>query len=290
MRIAEGPDVGDTGSVNEFDQNWKTRKEARYNHWTRGWPRNQIQLAFRSHWILFDEILKDRLRASCLEVGAGRGSISSYFSDHGTCCTLLDTSSEILKIAEQIFKTNGHKAKYMEGNALSLPFPDNSFDVVVSIGLLEHFEDINRVIEEQVRVLNPHGTFLGYIVPERADNVQRYWHWLNKILKFFANIWGFNKGILAKSEVYRSDYGSERYLPLIKKLDVEDIIVTGVYPLPMISHSPEFPFSLLPAPVEFILVRIFELVLLSRKILYKKNPWMCREGFGQAFLISFRKK
>ncbi|MCC7305661.1 MAG: class I SAM-dependent methyltransferase [Alphaproteobacteria bacterium] len=281
---------GSTGSVSEFDRNWKDRREARYNHWVRGAPQNQIQLAFRSHWNLFREILAGHPGKTCLEVGAGRGSISSYFADNGYRPTLLDTSESILDVAKDIFNANGHEADFVVGNALALDFPDNSFDVVVSIGLLEHFEDIQTVLSEQVRVLKKGGTFLGYIVPERPDNIQRHWRWLNRVLKSIAKISGFSKAAAPKSDIYRSDYGSERYLPVIKKLGAEDILVTGVYPLPMISHSPEFPFSLLPRPVEYILTRIFETVLAARKILYKKNPWMCDERFGQAFLISFRKK
>ncbi len=177
-----------TGSVGEFDQNWQERKETKYNHWVKGALQNQIQLAFRSHWTLFKEILKDRPMDTCLEVGCGRGSLSSYFADNGVKCTLLDTSTSILNTAEEVFKANGHDAEYVEANALDMPFDDNSFDVVASIGLLEHFEDIAPPILEQIRVLKPGGTFLGYIVPERPDNVQKNYNWINKILKFFTSM------------------------------------------------------------------------------------------------------
>ena len=35
-----------TGSTNAFDQNWRNREEAFYNHWSPNKPVNQIQLAF----------------------------------------------------------------------------------------------------------------------------------------------------------------------------------------------------------------------------------------------------
>jgi ubiquinone/menaquinone biosynthesis C-methylase UbiE len=283
-------EIGRTGSVTEFDKNWQDRKETHYNHWVRGTPKNQIQLAFRNHWLLFSEVLRERNGGNnFLEVGCGRGSLSSYFADHGYACTLLDTSPTILKIAEGIFAKNNHKAKFVEGNALSMNFPDNSFDVVASIGLLEHFEDIDTAMKEQYRVLKPGGTLFAYIVPERPDNVQKRYLWINKILKKIARFFSSEKVGTAKSEVFRSDYGSERYLPVIRDLQHTDLIVSGMYPLPMISHSPEFPFSLLPKPVEFVITRVFSAVLAIRKILYKKNPWMCEERFGQAFLVSFRK-
>lgn len=296
MQYARKEEPSSGGSVEEFDQNWQERKEAKYNHWVRGPVQNQVQLAFRNHWTLFKKILEERAMKDCLEVGGGRGSLSSYFADHGVNCTLLDTSTSILETAEQIFKTNGHTATYIEGNAMDMPFEDNSFDVVASIGLLEHFEDIKTPIHEQIRVLRSGGTFFGYIVPERPDNVQKHYNWINKVLKFFANIFTSQENKPApKTDIFRSDFGSERYLPVLQDQPIENIEVCGMYPLPMVSHSPEFPFSLLPKPMEWILARIFSFVLWCRKIifgsrLYQGHPWTCKEEFGQAFLLTFTKK
>ncbi len=279
------------GSIHEFDSNWRQRKEASYNHWIRGKTQNQIQLAFRYHWRLFQELMQGQHYRYCLEVGCGRGSISSYFADNGLRCTLLDSSANALDTARRIFAANGHKAHFVHGDALDMPFEDNSFDVVVSIGLLEHFKDIQKPIYEQVRVLKPGGIFLGYIVPQRPQNVQHYFNWINTLLGFIAQTSARGKKPLAqKTEIYRSDFGPQRYLPVIKLLPIKDIWVKGVYPLPMLSHSPEFPFSLLPSQVEKVLTRIFEAVLLLRKHIYKRNPWICNEKVGQAFLLVFKRE
>ncbi len=193
-----------------------------------------------------------------------------------------------MDIARNIFNINGHAADFVHGDAANMPFDSNKFDVVVSIGLLEHFEDICQPIYEQYRVLKPGGVFLGYIVPESTHNVQRYFRWLNKLLALAS----FNKREKEhsnKADVYRSDLGSEHYLQIIRSLAVKDVQAMGVYPLPMISHSPEFPFSLLPPLFEKILAALFQGVLWFRKIIFRKNPWICSERFGQAFLIVFRK-
>ena len=280
-----------SGSVREFDANWCGRKEAQYNHWTRGRPRNQIQLAFRRHWLLFQSIMHGRGYRSCLEVGCGRGSISSYFADSGMDCTLLDSSESVLETARGIFARNGHKARFVHGNALALPFEDDSFDVVVSIGLLEHFEDVRGPIHEQHRTLRPGGLFLGYIVPERPDNVQRYFHWVNSSLAAIARLLqGKVAETTHKADIYRSDYGSEQYLSVFNALPIRDLLVSGVYPLPMISHSPAFPFTLLPAPTELILTRLFEAALWLRGRFGPIDPWLCDEKFGQAFLVAWTKE
>lgn len=278
------------GDAESFIRNWSTRREVRYNHWVKGRPSNQIQLAFRQHWRLFREILGNAGGGTCLEIGCGRGSISSYFADNGFECVLLDISPAALQVAEAIFANNGHRASFIAGDANRLAFPDAKFDVVVSIGLLEHFEDIGPPIAEQIRVLKSDGMFLGYIVPERPDNIQRYFRWVNVLLDLAGQLVRRKGGETQKTPIFRSDLASPRYVDVLAGLPVHEIRTMGVYPLPMISHSPEFPFSLLPKPLEWMLTRAFEAVLYARKLIYRKNPWICDEDTGQAFLVTCRKR
>jgi ubiquinone/menaquinone biosynthesis C-methylase UbiE len=279
-----------SGDSKSFDRSWRTREEALYNHWTEGRPSNQIQLAFRSHWQVFQELIGDLAtrKGNVLEVGCGRGSLSSYFSAAGWDCTLLDYSPAVLQTAQEIFSQCGHPARFVPGDANQLPFQDNSFDLTFSIGLLEHFENVRPVIMEQLRILRPGGWFLGYVVPERPDNVQRYFNWINRGLKLVASL----KPAQAKAEkpdIYRSDFDSTHYVRAMDGLDYTELTIFGMYPMPMISHSPEFPFSLLPKPLEWGLTRIFELVLAIRRRLTGRHGWICTEEMGQAFLLAFRK-
>jgi SAM-dependent methyltransferase len=279
-----------SGDFSNFDLSWRTRKETLYTHWARGRPANQIQLAFRSHWQVFKQLIGDlaQSKGDVLEVGCGRGSLSCYFADDGWKCTLLDYSQTVLETARKIFARYGMDANFVEGDANQLPFPDNSFDVTFSIGLLEHFENVRPVISEQLRVLRPGGWFLGYIVPECPDNIQRYFNWINSILNFFASLGGLSaKGV--KPPIYRSDFGSHYYVKELEGLQYTDLTIFGMYPLPMISHSPDFPFSLLPKPIEWLLTRIFESALVVRRMLTGRHGWICEEKIGQAFLLAFRK-
>jgi len=278
-----------SGSISEFRSNWAGRKESFYSHWTCDEPHNQIQLAFRSHWEVFSELMNSHKPGHSLEVGCGRGSLSSYFADNGWETTLLDTSPEVLDIAKNIFSANGHHARFTVGDANHLPFDKKEFDVVSSIGLLEHFEDSSMTIREQWRVLKPGGWLFAYIVPERPDNLQRYFNWINVILRLTVGKCQENNKEGVKQAIYRSDAGSEIYLPIFQSLSPEHIFVSGMYSMPMISHSPEFPFSLLPVPMERILVIIFRVVLAIRKLITGRHGWLCNEKMGQAFLIAVKK-
>ena len=278
------------GDKDSFDLNWKSRKEALYTHWTSSLPCNQIQLAFRSHWHVFSDLIK---RHGCgtqsvLEVGCGRGSLSSYFADSGWDCTLLDYSQSVLNIASSIFDNNNHKANFVQGDANNLPFGSSTFDFVFSIGLLEHFENFETVIDEQMRVLKPNGLMVAYVVPEHPDNIQKHFSWINIILKYLS---GFrvSSSNIPKPPVYRSDSLSADYLNSLSFNGYQCVDTFGMYPLPMISHSPDFPFSLMHPLAEFVLSNIFRCVLLIRSVIFRTNGWICLERTGQAFALVFKK-
>lgn len=273
------------GDVESFDNNWKNREETHYNHWTPGEPKNQIQFAFYNHWKAFNSIINSydfKIGNKVLEVGAGRGSLSAFFSQNGYETTLLDSSKEILKIAKTIFTKNTLKAEYVFGNALSMPFKDEQFDIVFSIGLLEHFDDVLEPISEQIRVLKKGGIWFGYIVPDMINNVQNEFNWVNQILKTFK----IDKmDSTAKEEVYRTTYKSSHYITILKELNLKNIKASGIYSVPMISHSIDFPFSLMNQDAEKALVNQFNLIFDKRLKDGISNPWLCSEDYGNAILV-----
>ena len=272
-----------TGDGASFDKNWRSTEEAHYLHWTRGEPENQIQLAFRQHWLTFQDLIGvDFNGTRVLEVGSGRGSLSAYFADANWDCTLLDLSSAAIEVARSAFARHDLQAKFDVGDCLSMPYEDSSFDLVFSIGLLEHFEQIEKAISEQVRVLAPNGLFIGYIVPRLPDNVQKNYRWFCDLLKALMP----PGHTVEKTAVFRSDTLSPPYLEVMKLAGLQNINAIGIYPLPMISHSIEFPFSLLSPPAEIVLVKhLIEMLDKRRKINGGNNPWLCPEGEGQAFLV-----
>lgn len=274
------------GDANSFDINWNSRVETFYTHWTRGEPVNQIQLAFRNHWTLFNQLMLSSGYSGgrrVLEVGSGRGSLSCYFSDAGYDCSLLDLSPKVTEVARSIFDSHGLKGTFDVGDACQMKYPDGTFDLVFSIGLLEHFEEIEPPLQEQIRVLAPGGLFIAYVVPKYNDNIQKNYSWINELIKGYTE--SSTSGNSSKEDVFRSDAGSERYLPVLKGLGLRGVGSSGVYPLPMISHSIEFPFSLMPERSELALVRHFQGLLRDRMAASNQHPWLCQEGVGQAFIV-----
>ena len=288
--------VGVTGSVTEFDDSWKQFvRETAQNYFTGGKVVKQIQQSFKNQWSLYELFMKKAgiTGGKVLEAGSGRGSISLYFANAGFDATLLDTSQEVLNVAKEIFAANELKATYVCGDALKMPFVKNTFDVVISIGLLEHFEDYALGVSEQIRVLKPGGLFIANIVPGKWS-VQRLYRPVNFIFKMAHRFWSFvrpsKEQKKVKSKLYRSDYGSAEYIEVLKKLGCEDIFHSGMFPVPSLSYSPGFPFSPNHPVVERTLVFLWSLVLWGRTLLWPgRSPWLCSEWWGQHILVVARK-
>jgi ubiquinone/menaquinone biosynthesis C-methylase UbiE len=129
-------------------------------------PQTQNQLFDLTKINFLEEILGTG-KKKMLEVGAGSAYVSLYFAKRGFDCTCLDINAPILKIAEKNFEKENAKGKFVVGTAEKLPFKDNSFDIVSSFGLMEHFADPLPAFREMIRVLKPGGLFFADIVPNR---------------------------------------------------------------------------------------------------------------------------
>jgi hypothetical protein len=95
-----------------------------------------------------------RARGSLLEVGVGSGAQSAALSRRVPLAVSLDNDARILATARENLNRFGPAVRLVAGDAFALPFPDDTFGVSVSQGLLEHFRDdaIGALLREQLRV------------------------------------------------------------------------------------------------------------------------------------------
>lgn len=99
-------------------------------------------------------------QAQVLDCGVGSGSLSialdSVLTDpvtfHG-----IDTSAKMLVQARSKMHAAGLRTHLKQADVLSLPYDDQSFDVVMAAHVLEHLPDPKRAIKEMIRVLKPGG-------------------------------------------------------------------------------------------------------------------------------------
>lgn len=112
-----------------------------------------------------------------IEIGAGAGTISAVFARHGAQVTVLDYSREALNVSTALFESFGLKHESIMSDALNLPASLlGRFDVAMSLGLAEHFEneDRTRIIRAHFDLLRP-GGLVVLTVPNRFCLPYRMW-------------------------------------------------------------------------------------------------------------------
>ena len=93
---------------------------------------------------------------SLLDVGCGTGALLEALSVFAPDAKLsgIDPSSEMLKIARRKLAKS---IELTQGYAECLPYPDATFDVVVSVSAFHYFRDPLCALREMARVLRPGG-------------------------------------------------------------------------------------------------------------------------------------
>src|SRR5713101_72381 len=95
--------------------------------------------------------------ARLLEVGCGMGTDLLQFARGGAKVTGVDLTPRSIEISRQHLAVYGEGGDFAITDGESLPFADESFDVVYSWGVLHHTPDTGRAVREVHRVLRPGG-------------------------------------------------------------------------------------------------------------------------------------
>lgn len=104
-----------------------------------------------------------------LEVGCGHGGGASYLmrTFRPASYTGLDLNSDGIEFCRQRHNVAG--LKFVQGDAENLPFPDESFDVVINIESSHLYAQFPRFLAEVARVLVPGGIFCTPISASPRD-------------------------------------------------------------------------------------------------------------------------
>ena len=99
-----------------------------------------------------------------LDLGTGPGvllvEIGRRRADLGL--TGLDLSADMVTAARKNLREHGDRAEAVVGDVTSLPFEDDSFDVVVTSLSTHHWDEPRAAVPEIARVLRPGGRFAIY--------------------------------------------------------------------------------------------------------------------------------
>lgn len=169
--------------------------------------RYEIECPWIKRAIGFDRYKGQRL----LEVGFGTGTDLLQFARAGAQVTGVDLTPRSIEIARRRFEVYGLTGEFAIGDGESLSFPDSSFDVVYSFGVLHHTPDTQRAVREIHRVLKPGGKAIVMLY-HRAS----LYYWGSLFFKHGILGGEFFKESMAEIMSRRVEYSETDGRPLVK--------------------------------------------------------------------------
>jgi ubiquinone/menaquinone biosynthesis C-methylase UbiE len=119
-------------------------------HW---FPDTYNRHDFRIRYIL--KSIDNIKNAKILDVGCGKGGMVRILSKLGAQVHGIDISKELLKEAKKI-----PLATIKIGSATDIPYPDDTFDYVISNEVIEHVPSTEKAIKEMSRVVKKGGKII----------------------------------------------------------------------------------------------------------------------------------
>lgn len=121
-------------------------------------------------WIyVINKYVKKMNGKTILDVGCGLGGFGIASKKMGAKFVGIDISNEIYRARQMA----SGQLELLKSDGRDIPFKSNVFDIVVSIGTLEHIKNPDRFVAEMLRVLKPKGFIFLFYGPNRK------FHWLD---------------------------------------------------------------------------------------------------------------
>jgi ubiquinone/menaquinone biosynthesis C-methylase UbiE len=126
-------------------------------------------------WQAVCSIAKDWMSCKVLDLGAGNGISSYAFAIAGCEVTALEPDpSDIVGAGaiSKLAKEANLEIEVIQNFGESLPFADNSFDIVHGRQVLHHAQNLPKLCQEAARVLRPNGLFIAtreHVISQSQD-------------------------------------------------------------------------------------------------------------------------
>lgn len=163
---------------------------------------------------MFDRYLSGLDQKNVLDVGCGRGLSMEYFRTRGARTTGVDITPDSVRYVNEL----GFNA--ITADARKLPYENNSFDIVYSIGVIEHFKETQVALNEQARVCKSGGTVIA-VVPNLITPYSA-----GTILFEYLSGRAIKYGIRA---TYGAPFGKKEFERMFMRAGCKDIIVHPYY-------------------------------------------------------------
>ena len=171
-----------TATPEQIEQAWKDPKLANvlYHDWEAGTYDEKWSISFDERCIAY---ARDRFvhvagadgwpYGKSLELGCGTGFFTLNLKLAGVVdeAHVTDLSPGMVEVAQRNARALGFEIEGRVADAEELPYPDESFDVVIGHAVLHHIPDLGLTFREILRVLKPGGRFVFAGEPTRHGDV-----------------------------------------------------------------------------------------------------------------------
>jgi len=125
------------------------------------WSAGDFNQIARQNWMMGEALCAAadlRPGQRVLDVACGSGTAALVAERRYCEVTSLDYVPELIDRARLRAEANGQEARFVVGDAQDLPFPDNSFDAILSVYGVQFAPDQQKAADEMLRVCRPGGT------------------------------------------------------------------------------------------------------------------------------------
>ncbi|MDP7388254.1 MAG: class I SAM-dependent methyltransferase [Candidatus Thalassarchaeaceae archaeon] len=171
-----------------------------------------------------------------LEIGCGPGSFAEILEGRNLTC--LDPIQAMLEAAEPRVNAKRRErgdpmAKFVEGTAEKLPFPDNSFDAACTLFSFRDWFDKRAGLSETLRVLRPGGKLV--IVDPAKINAVHGWlghgymkYWVGGYARWICGVEDHPWKWLTKTYVH---FGTTRdYVEMMNEVGFDEVKAKVIFP------------------------------------------------------------
>jgi ubiquinone/menaquinone biosynthesis C-methylase UbiE len=181
---------------------------------------NRAQKAKKIAGIINEYTGGDTGELRCVDVGSSSGIITSFMPDMFKMTIGLDIDFGAVRKGSEDF-SDKERLFFLVGDSMSLPFADDSIDVIICNQIYEHVPDAKRMIDEIYRVLKGSG-FCYFGAGNRLVIKEQHYglYFLSYLPKWLADIY---MRITGKGEKYYEElYTYFGLKALVKRFEIVD--------------------------------------------------------------------
>ena len=189
---------------------------------------NSADLHVKTHLPFVNELLATFEDSLILEAGCGTGEWVFYVEKLKNYCVGIDLAKITLQNVQGFASKRNSTTAFVLGDIRNLPFSSNSFDYVLSFGVIEHFPDPSALLSNMFRILKPSGkalittpnVFSSHTIMRPISKFLGKWNlayesYSPKALMNLIERFGFRiekRGVMPGGEIFGS---APKYIPLI---------------------------------------------------------------------------